>query len=58
MRKGLDRATVAADLIAAKTVVAPKLGQFARDYPDVELDITTDDSQPAALAALIETFRL
>jgi DNA-binding transcriptional LysR family regulator len=26
-------------------VLAPKLGQFARDYPDVVLDITTDDSR-------------
>jgi DNA-binding transcriptional LysR family regulator len=31
--------------LAAKTVVAPKLGRFAQDYPDVELDITTDDSR-------------
>jgi len=30
--------------LAAKTVLAPKLGQFARDYPDVVLDITTDES--------------
>jgi DNA-binding transcriptional LysR family regulator len=30
---------------ASKTVVAPKLGRFARDYPDVELDVTTDDSR-------------
>src|SRR6059036_1276144 len=27
--------------IAATTVLAPKLGQFARDYPDVVLDVTT-----------------
>jgi DNA-binding transcriptional LysR family regulator len=25
-------------------VLAPKLGQLARDYPDIVLDITTDDS--------------
>jgi DNA-binding transcriptional LysR family regulator len=31
--------------LAAKTVLAPKLGQFARDYPDVVLDITTDESR-------------
>jgi DNA-binding transcriptional LysR family regulator len=37
--------------LAAKTVVAPKLGQFARDYPDVELDITTDDSRIDLVAA-------
>jgi DNA-binding transcriptional LysR family regulator len=29
----------------AKYVVAPKLGQFVHDYPDVELDITTDDGR-------------
>ena len=27
------------------TVLAPKLGQFARGYPDIMLDITTDDSR-------------
>ncbi|HWD99809.1 MAG TPA: LysR family transcriptional regulator [Bryobacteraceae bacterium] len=31
--------------LAARTVLAPKLGQFARDYPDVVLDVTTDDSR-------------
>jgi DNA-binding transcriptional LysR family regulator len=31
--------------LAIKSVLAPKLGQFARDYPDVVLDITTDDSR-------------
>jgi DNA-binding transcriptional LysR family regulator len=31
--------------LAIKSVLAPKLGQFARDYPDVILDITTDDSR-------------
>jgi DNA-binding transcriptional LysR family regulator len=31
--------------LAAMTVLAPKLGQFARDYPDVVLDITTDDNR-------------
>jgi DNA-binding transcriptional LysR family regulator len=30
--------------LAAKMVVAPKLEQFTREYPDVVLDITTDDS--------------
>src|SRR5438270_1950166 len=29
--------------IAATTVLAPKLGQFARDYPEVMLDVTTAD---------------
>jgi DNA-binding transcriptional LysR family regulator len=31
--------------LAAKTVLAPRIGQFARDYPDVVLDVTTDDSR-------------
>ncbi len=31
--------------IAATTVLAPKLGQFARDYPEVVLDVTTDESR-------------
>lgn len=29
--------------LAAITVLAPKLGQFAHDYPDVVLDVTTSD---------------
>src|SRR5262245_18304792 len=36
---------------AAMTVVAAKLGRFARDYPDVELDVTTDDSRIDLVAA-------
>ena len=31
--------------LAAKTVVGPKLGEFVRDYPAVELEIITDDSR-------------
>jgi DNA-binding transcriptional LysR family regulator len=31
--------------LAAAAVLAPKLGQFARDYPDIVLDVTTDDSR-------------
>jgi 4'-phosphopantetheinyl transferase EntD len=31
--------------LAPRTVVGPKLGRFVRDYPDVVLDITTDDSR-------------
>ena len=30
---------------AAATVLAPKLGQFSRDYPDIVLDVTTDNSR-------------
>src|SRR5919112_2175114 len=37
--------------LAAKTVVGPKLGQFARDYPAVELEITTDDSRVDLVSA-------
>jgi len=37
--------------LAAKTVVSPKLGQFARDYPAVELEITTDDSRVDLVSA-------
>jgi DNA-binding transcriptional LysR family regulator len=32
-------------------VVAAKLGRFARDYPDVELDITTEDGRVDLVAA-------
>ena len=31
--------------LAATTVLAPKLGPFAREYPDIVLDITTDESR-------------
>ena len=31
--------------LATTTVLAPKLGQFARDYPDIVLDVTTDESR-------------
>jgi DNA-binding transcriptional LysR family regulator len=30
--------------VALKSVLAPKLARFARDYPDVTLEITSDDS--------------
>jgi DNA-binding transcriptional LysR family regulator len=36
---------------AVTTVLAPKVGQFARDYPDVVLDVTTDDSRMDIVAA-------
>ena len=29
--------------LASTTILAPKLGQFARDYPDVLLDVRTED---------------
>ena len=28
-----------------KSVLAPKLGQLHREYPDIVLDVTTDDSR-------------
>jgi DNA-binding transcriptional LysR family regulator len=31
--------------IAAATVLAPQLGRFAREYPDVVLDVTTDENR-------------
>ena len=31
--------------LAAKTVLAPRAGGFVRDYPDVVLEVTTDDSR-------------
>ena len=37
--------------LAAKAVVGPKLGQFVQNYPDVVLDITTDDSHVDLVAA-------
>ena len=37
--------------LAAPTVLAPKLGQFARDYPDVVLDVTTDEARVDLVAA-------
>jgi DNA-binding transcriptional LysR family regulator len=37
--------------LAARTVLAPKLGAFVRDYPDVVLEVTTDDSHVDLVAA-------
>ena len=37
--------------LAAKTILGPKLGQFVRDYPSVELEITTDDSRVDLVSA-------
>jgi DNA-binding transcriptional LysR family regulator len=39
------RVRVVASRLAAKTILGPKLGQFARQYPDIVLDISTDDSR-------------
>lgn len=37
--------------LAAMTVLAPKLGPFARDYPDVLLDVRTEDRHVDLVAA-------
>ena len=49
--KAIGRVRLLCPRLAAKTVLAPKLGQFARDYPDVELEITTDDSRVDLVSA-------
>jgi len=36
--------------LAVSSVLAPKLGRFAREYPDVTLDVTTDDSRMDLIA--------
>jgi DNA-binding transcriptional LysR family regulator len=43
--KPVGRVRLLVPRLAAASVLAPKLGQFARDYPDVLLDVTTDDSR-------------
>src|SRR5438270_12832197 len=40
--------------LAATTVLAPRLGQLARDYPDIVLDVTTDDRRLDIVAAGLE----
>ncbi len=44
---GINLQVVSAYLprLATNTVLAPKLGEFVRDYPDIVLDVTTDDSR-------------
>lgn len=37
--------------VAARTVVGPKLGKFVRNYPGVELEITTDDARVDLVSA-------
>jgi DNA-binding transcriptional LysR family regulator len=49
--KPIGRVRLLCPRLAAKTVLAPKLGQFARHYPDVVLDVTTDDSRVDLVAA-------
>ncbi len=47
----VGRVRVLVPRLAAMTVLAPKLGRFARNYPDVVLDVTTDDSRVDLVAA-------
>ena len=39
------RVRLVAPRLAAKTILGPKIGEFARRYPDIMLDITTDDGR-------------
>jgi DNA-binding transcriptional LysR family regulator len=43
--KPAGRVRLVVSPLAAMTVLAPELGRFARDYPDVLLDVTTDESR-------------
>jgi DNA-binding transcriptional LysR family regulator len=49
--KPVGRVRLLCPRLAAKSVVAPKLGQFVRDYPGVVLEVTTDDSRIDPVAA-------
>jgi DNA-binding transcriptional LysR family regulator len=49
--KPIGRVRLLCPRLAAKTVLAPKLGPFARHYPDVMLEVTTDDSRVDLVAA-------
>src|SRR5438876_2054264 len=49
--KPAGRVRLIVSALAATAVLAPKLGQFARDYPDVVLDVTSDDSRIDLVAA-------
>ena len=41
--KPAGRVRLVASRLSARMVLAPKLGQFARDYPDVVVDLTTTE---------------
>ena len=49
--KPIGRVRLLCPRLAARTVLAPKLGQFARHYPEVVLEVTTDDSRVDLVAA-------
>jgi len=43
--KPAGRVRLLAPRLAVKTVLAPSIGRFVRDYPDITLEVTTDDSR-------------
>ena len=43
--KPAGRVRLLAPRLAVKTVLAPRIGRFIRDYPDITLEVTTDDSR-------------
>ena len=50
-KKPAGRVRLLVPRFAAGTVLAPKLGEFARKYPEVVLDVTTNDSRMDIVAA-------
>lgn len=49
--KPAGRVRLLAPRLAIEGVIAPKLGEFARKYPEIVLDITTNDSRMDIVAA-------
>jgi DNA-binding transcriptional LysR family regulator len=43
--KPAGRVRLLAPRLAVKTVLTPAIGRFLRDYPDITLEVTTDDSR-------------
>lgn len=43
--KPVGRVRLLLPRLAITSVLAPKLGQFAREYPEIVLDVTTDDNR-------------
>ena len=50
-KKAAGRVRLLVPRFAAGTVLAPKLGEFAHKYPDVVLDVTTNDSRMDIVAS-------
>jgi DNA-binding transcriptional LysR family regulator len=42
--------------LAAKSELGPKLAKFARNYPDVKLDVSTDETRLDLVASGFESF--